>query len=117
MMNNMFNPMMMNMNMNNLTMMNNMMNFPNNNFQNNNTNISKGKKKKTLGRLPRDKITDEFSPSINMNNNSMKYNIIFATPAGHRVIITTPIDIKIYDLLCLYMERVSLGPKLIGNGI
>ena len=111
------NNMMMNMNMNNPMMMMNLMNFSNNNLQNNENNSTVKRKSNTaLGRLPREKITEQFNPNIG-NNYSVKYNLIFSTPAGHRVIITTPIDIKIYDLLCLYMERVSLGPNLIGKGI
>ena len=140
MMNNMFNPMMMNMNnpmmmnmnnpmmmnmnnlmmmmnMNNPMMMMNMMNLSNNNVQNNSNNSTtiKSKNNPQLGRLPREKTTVQYN--ANINNNSIQYNIIFSTPAGHRVIIKTPNNIKIYDLLCLYMERVGLGPNLIGNGI
>ena len=96
-------------------MMMNMMNLSNNNVQNNSNNSTtiKGKNNSQLGRLPREKKTVQYN--ANINNNSIKYNIIFSTPAGHRTIITTPNNIKIYDLLCLYMERVRLGPNLIGN--
>ena len=115
MMNNMYNLMMMNMN--NPMMIMNMMNLSNNNVQNNinNSTIIKGKNNPQLGRLPREKTTIQYK--ANINNNSTKSNLIFSTPAGHRTSITTPNNIKIYDLLCLYMERVGLGPNLIGNGI
>ena len=111
------NPMMMNMNMmNNMNLVNNpMMNMNIMNFFQNMNNVPKNKNT-NLGRLPRDKATTNYTPFI-LDNNSINFNVVFSTPSGNRTNINTPIDIKVIDLLGKYMEKIGLGPNLIGNGI
>ena len=136
---NMINNSMNNMNMMNMNMMNmnipminmnnpminnnmvNMMNLYQNNLSNNgnfqnNMNNAQNINNSALGRLPRDKSTNFYNP-FNQNINTNYLNIVFATPSGNKVIISAPVNINIYDLLCKYMERISLGPNLICNGI
>ena len=129
---NMNNPMMMDMNnpmmnMNMMNMMNNammnmnMMNLYQNNLSNSgnfsdNKNSSTKKNKSSLGRLPRDQVTTNYTPFI-QDNNGINFNIVFSTPSGNKTIIKTPVNIKVNDLLYKYMEKIGLGPNLIGNGI
>ena len=68
-----------------------------------------------LGRLPREKT--EQNDVIFAMNNDIRINVVFATPAGNKVSLNTPLNIKVYDLLCQYVARVNLGPNVIGNGI
>ena len=124
------------MNMNDLNMMNqlnlNMMNFMNNymklyqlynnngnnNNKNqgkmgitNNSNNSEGKK----GILPKDKQTITFTAFPQYNG--LRCNIIFQTPAGHKVIMRAPINAKMGDLLLQYISVVGLGPNVLSKGI
>ena len=123
---NMNNPMMnmnmMNMNnpMMNINMMNMMSLFQNNlsggGNSSNYTNNSQMKNNSKLGRLPRDKSTNYYSPFIHENNDNY-FNIVFSTPSGNKTIIGAPPNINVYELLCKYMEKIGLGPNLISNGI
>lgn len=46
-----------------------------------------------------------------------RFNIDFQTPAGHKVIMSVPMNAKISDILFEYLSVVGLGPNVLGEGI
>ena len=65
-------------------------------------------------KLPRNGTTSHFGfPQINGN----RMNIIFVTPAGYKVIMNTPINMRIRDILVEYGLKVGVGPNIIDTKI
>ena len=51
------------------------------------------------------------------NNNDLRITIIFITPAQQKVLVITPINKKLEEVLIEYVSKVGVGPNLIGNGL
>ena len=90
-----------------------------NNMKRNNYNTMEMHKPSIKGgkrqRLPRkqEKITHMVFPQYQGN----RYNIDFQTSAGHKVMMSVPINSKIGDILLEYIAVVGIGPGVIENGI
>ena len=54
---------------------------------------------------------------VDPQNGGPRYNINFQTPAGFKVLMVTPINATIGDVLFEYVSVVGLGPGVIGKGI
>ena len=76
--------------------------------------IKKNSSTNVRGLLPRQNfsINDDF-PGYKGN----RYNIFFQTPAGNKVNVLCPNDIKIKDLLKKYITKIGLGENVIDSSI
>ena len=58
----------------------------------------------------------EVESNITSNQNKM-INILLVASSGTRVMISTPNDISLYQLLCQYVKRLGIGEGNLGTQI
>ena len=134
---NLMNMMMMWMNMNPILyqMYQNMMNQNNNNMNqfnnNNNYNFNDNDNRMNIltdsqssinqakvtggGILPKNIQGGNYD--VSPNDNSLKTNICFTTQKGQKMIIICPYNMKVRDLFIKYVQRLGLGPNVLGDSI
>ena len=66
--------------------------------------------------IPRIKKLIEVESNITSNQNKM-INILLVASSGTRVMISTPNDISLYQLLCQYVKRLGIGEGNLGTQI
>ena len=102
-----------------LNMMNQNMNNNNNNnsnfFMANQPNMNMNGKNAIGGILPRKVGTEQFDPFPNQI--ITKYNITFESSAGYKLVIFTPINITVKELLKIFIRKAGLYEGVIGNQI
>ena len=114
---------MMNQNNNNMNQFNNNNNY-NNNFNDNDNRMniltdsqSSINQAKVTGGGILPKNIQGGNYDVSPYDNSLKTNICFITQKGQKMNIICPYNMKVRDLFIKYVQRLGLGPNVLGDSI
>ena len=87
-----------------------------------NQNHKNNHQKPSLNQINQPNLRKMTIPNLLNNNNKIcgksnvrNMNIVFINAKCHKITISIPCNVKVYDLLCKYMKKIGLNPNLIGK--